>query len=88
MKEGSESLEKERKWQRKYFNKTKELLKKELNERREAVRLRMKKYRQSLKETSSLIQTTTVMSSKLKEENHLEKESVKARIDCRGKLQS
>ena len=63
MKEDLKYLGKERKRQRKYYTKTKELLKKELKERREAVELRVKKHRQSLKEESSLIETTTDMSS-------------------------
>ena len=63
MKEGLKYIEKVRKRQRKYYTKTKELSKKELKERRKAVRLRVKKHRQSLKEESSLIETTTDMLS-------------------------
>lgn len=63
MKEGSKYLEKERERQRKYFSKTKELLKKELKERREAVRLRVKKHCQFSKEAFYLIEATRDMSS-------------------------
>ena len=63
MKEGLKYIEKKRKRQRKYYTKTKELSKKELKERRKAVPLRVKKHRQSLKEESSLIETTTDMLS-------------------------
>ena len=63
MKEDLKYIEKERKRQRKYYTKTKELSKKELKERRKAVRLRVKKHRQSLKEESSLTETTTDMLS-------------------------
>ena len=63
MKEDLKYLRKERKRQRKYYTKTKELLKKELKERRDAVQLRVKKHCQSLKEESSLTETTTYMSS-------------------------
>ena len=63
MKEGLKYIEKERKRQRKYYTKTKELSKKELKERRKVVRLRVKKHRQLLKEESSLIETTTDMLS-------------------------
>ena len=63
MKEDLKYLRKECKRQRKYYTKTKELLKKELKERREAVQLRVTKHRQSLKEESSLTETTTDISS-------------------------
>ena len=63
MKEDLKYIEKERKRQRKYYTKTKELSKKELKERRKAVRLRVKKHRQFLKEGSSLIEIATDMLS-------------------------